>query len=156
MARFIFQLQAVLDQRENEEGVKQRAVAVLERERMRLEQSIRDARDRLAHETEELRALLGAGGAPVRLDSARAQASAGLRLHGEAQRHVLTLAGVHRRLEAARAELLEASKRRKAVQLLRDRRYEEWRIAQNRRENAEIDELAVMRHARTGPQGDAP
>jgi flagellar export protein FliJ len=78
----------------------------------------------------------------------RLQSGAAVRLGMAAQRAVLELAGVHRRLEGARAELLEAAKRRKAVELLRERRYEEWRTDQNRRELAAVDELAVMAAAR--------
>ena len=72
------------------------------------------------------------------------------RLAGTAQRTVLELAGLLRRLESARAELLEAAKRRKAVELLKDRRFEEWRSDQNRRELAAVDELAVMAAGRRG------
>ena len=75
----------------------------------------------------------------------RFQAGAATRLIASAQRAVLELAGVHKRLEAARAVLLEATKRRKAVELLKERRFEEWQQEQARREAAATDEIAVMR-----------
>jgi flagellar protein FliJ len=45
-------------------------------------------------------------------------------------------------------DLLEATKRRKAVELLRERRFEQWRLDLERRETAAVDELAVMRYGR--------
>jgi flagellar export protein FliJ len=75
-------------------------------------------------------------------------ASSSMQILRDAQRIVLELAGVHKRLEAARAELIEATKQRRAVELLRDRRFAEWRNAENKRETAAIDELAVIAAAR--------
>ena len=40
---------------------------------------------------------------------------------------------------------MEASRQRKAVELLRERRYEEWKQARDKAEAAALDELAVMR-----------
>ncbi len=143
MARFRFNLQAVLDQRRTVERERQREVAVLERERARVEDLIRECQRGIERERRELRRHVGPG--EVALRDARLQAASGARLVARAQQAVLELAGVHQRLERARVTLLEASRRRKAVEMLRERRFEEWRWEQNRLEDRAIDELAVMR-----------
>lgn len=144
MARFRFNLQAVLQHRKMVEEQKQRALAALEAERARLESVIRAHQQAITEERRQMRQSLGVGD----IRAVRLQSAASVRLATAAQRAVLELAGLHRRLENARAELLEASKRRKAVELLRERRYEEWKSEQNRRELAALDELAVMAAAR--------
>jgi flagellar biosynthesis chaperone FliJ len=165
MARFVFELEAVLEQRSAVERDKKLAVATLERERLVIEESIRVCQRGIVREKEEWRSRLGGahgadGGVVVDgrpspgLDvrSIRLQASTTGQLNAKAQQEVLRLAGVHKRLEAARRELLEATTRRKAVDLLKEKRYQEWKHALARRESAELDELMVMRGG--GVQGD--
>lgn len=148
MAKFRFRLQAVLDHREMVEQQKQKAVAELEGHRVRLEERIRECQRSIAAEKAGQRSMLGSAD----ILGARRQASAALRLMVAAQRTAIELAGVHKRLEAARAELLEAAKRRKAVELLRERRLDEWKQDMDRREAAALDELSVMRAARKGDE----
>ena len=149
MAKFRFQLEAVLKHRKNIEQQKQRAVAELEIQRVRLEGAIRGFQDGIAREKAELRGMLN----EADLRGARWQAAASMRLLNAARRAALELAGVYKRIETARADLLEAAKRRKAVELLKERRYEEWRQTEARRELAAVDELAVMA---AGRKDDAP
>jgi flagellar FliJ protein len=148
VAKFRFRLQAVLDHREMVEQQKQKAVAELEGHRVRLEERIRECQRSIAAEKAGQRSMLGSAD----ILGARRQASAALRLMVAAQRTAIELAGVHKRLEAARAELLEAAKRRKAVELLRERRLDEWKQDMDRREAAALDELSVMRAARKGDE----
>jgi hypothetical protein len=56
--------------------------------------------------------------------------------------------GLHRRIDAARLELLKATTDRKAVEVLRQRRYEAWRAEQARREAIALDEISTMRAGR--------
>jgi flagellar FliJ protein len=65
-----------------------------------------------------------------------------------AQQIVQRLVGVEQEIDAARARLLEATRDRKALELLKDQRRRAWLREQNRREAAELDEIAVQRHAR--------
>ena len=146
MARFRFSLQSVLEHREMIEEQKQLAVARLESERIRLEGQIRRYQQGITLEKDQMRQSLRGGD----IRAVRFQSGAAVQLAGAAQRAVLELAGLLRRLESARAELLEAAKRRKAVELLKERRFEEWRTDQNRRELAAVDELAVMAAGRRG------
>jgi flagellar FliJ protein len=140
MAKFRFKLDAVLRHRTMIEQQRQRALAALETERLRLESVIRMCQEALEHERAEMRGRLSAAD----LQGARWQAGASMRLIARAQRAAIELAGVFKRIAAAREELLAAARRRKAVELLKERRYEEWRVDQSRRELAAVDELAVM------------
>jgi flagellar export protein FliJ len=151
VARFIFELEAVLKQRLAEEREHQLAVAALEREKSLLESSIRAYQQDLSVERDELRDQLASGPATLDLRGVRFQAGASLRLIALAQRAVLQLAGLHKRLDAARLKLLQATMRRKGVEMLKERRLEEWKLRQKKAEEAALDELNVVRAGRPDP-----
>lgn len=150
MARFRFRLESVLTHRRAVERDRQRAVAALERRRAELEAEIMRRRHAAVGEQTLARASL-VGVLDVR--ALRLQGAAALRHEAEARRAAIELAGVLQRLEAARADLLHASRRRKAVEMLRERRWEQWRLDQSRAEAAALDELVVMGAGRTDQGG---
>jgi len=145
MAKFRFKLDPLLRARRIEEREKQRAVAEVERERRELEDRLRNMQQQITAGKHDLRGRLTGLIDPGAL---RQQARNSLNLSRSAQRIVLELAGVHRRLDAAREELVEAMRRRRAVELLRDKRYEQWLAEQEKADVAMIDELAVQSAAR--------
>jgi flagellar FliJ protein len=145
MARFRFPLQPVLDARSRAEDECRRRVAALESERRRLEDRLRCGQASIAGARDEVRAALVG---TVRPSELRGQANASLAHMRDAQRLVLELAGVHRRLEAARSALTEAARQRRAIELVKERRFEAWRHEQERREQSALDELATNRGAR--------
>ncbi|MBL9000321.1 MAG: flagellar FliJ family protein [Phycisphaerae bacterium] len=147
MARFVFQLRSVLRQREAVERRCMAEVARRESERAALEESIRTIQSDIGAARDDWRSSLGGGG-PADLRSARLSAVGSLHLIARAQHQVLKLAGAHRRLDKARGELAEAAARRRAVELLRDRQYEAWKKAQDKLDEAAIDEIAVSAAAR--------
>lgn len=142
MATFTFKLEPVLKARRAAEQEKQIAVAKLEQRRMEIERSIRRRQEMLSHSKQELRSTLTGR---LNTTDLRGTAASSMRIMGQAQKLVLELAAVHKQLESARAELLEAAKHRRAVELLRDRRFAEWKREQDRREDAFVDELAVQK-----------
>lgn len=148
MSRFIFKLQPVLDQREREERDQMLVVAELQRERLALESRIRACQDSMSDERRTLASVLGVG-QRVDVRAVKLQAGASLKHNFDAQRAVLELAGVHKRLEAARVQLAQASAKKKAVELLRDQQRTAFEREQNRRETQELDELSVMRFRRS-------
>lgn len=147
MARFVFELEAVLELREREEDAARREVAAIERERVDLEGRLRAVREGIERERDEVRRGLAAGG--VAIEDVRRQSTAAFALDARARDLVLQIAGTHARLSRARETLKAASARRKGVELLRDRRYEQWRRDLARAEASEQDELTVMRAGRT-------
>jgi flagellar protein FliJ len=145
MGKFRFELEPLLRARRMTEQSHQRVVAAIESERMKLESALRDLQQQISHEKFVLQGdLVG------RIDAhqLRLTAAATMQSMRKAQRFVLELAGVHRRLETARAQLIETTKQRRAVELLRERRFEEWKQRQDKMETDAIDELAVIAAAR--------
>lgn len=144
MPRFRFNLEPLLTYRKRIEGDKQRALAVLERRRLEIEDHIREMQQRIVENKSELgRSLVGA----VDTAAIRSQAAMSMQLDAQTRRLVLVLAEVYRRIERARAELLEARTRAKAIDRLRDRRYEDWKRALTKRESSAIDDLTTVRAA---------
>ncbi|MCC6676959.1 MAG: flagellar FliJ family protein [Phycisphaerales bacterium] len=152
MAKFIFELESVLEVRRGVERNQQLAVARLERQRIDIEDRIREYQRQLTLERRDMQAHLnaeaGSRGGGVDLDAVRLQASASLHLVGKAHQEVIRLAGLHRKIDAARLELLKATTDRKAVEVLRQRRFEAWSAEQRRREAVALDEINTMRAGR--------
>lgn len=150
MARFRFNLQAVLKQRQAVERQRQQEVAAIEQQRLGLEEELRGYQASLHREKADLREALSRErtsdyGRGVDLRGVRLQANAALHVVARAQQAVLRLAAVHKRLDAARLHLLEATKQRKAVETLRERRFEAWASEEKRKEANVLDELAILR-----------
>lgn len=148
MARFVFKLERLLEQRKREEDERRRVVADLDRERVRLENEIRARQASIDGAKRDLRdALAGearpGGAALLDVRSARLQAGATIHEAMRAQQLAIGLAGVHKRLAVARSALLQAATRRRAVELLRQKQYDRWLREQARRENAAMDEMGV-------------
>jgi flagellar FliJ protein len=141
MAVFKFRMQRLLEQREREEGFAQRDVAELQRECIAIENAIRNRQLMIDDAKEGIRAALSGGSVDPR--AARMQAGESIHHVMHAQRLALLLAGVHTRLEQARRALQECMKRRKAVELLRDRDFERWKRELDRREAAELDDIGT-------------
>jgi flagellar FliJ protein len=145
MAKFRFEFDPLLKARKRAEEVHQRMVAAIERQRMEIEDSLRRQQAIIAHGKQSLRqGLVG----PVDTQSLRLHAASSMQMMRSAQRSVLELAGIHKRLETARTALVEAAKERRAMELLRDRRFSQWKAAIEKRDTATMDELAVIAAAR--------
>ena len=141
MPAFRFKLQPVLDQRERLEEQRTLEVANLERERLVIENRLRDLQSNIAGAKHDLRTRLAAPGSSVIITDIRLQANASLHMCAHAQRVALELASAYQRVELARKRLLEATTARKAVEILRERRRAEWKHEQTRREQAQLDEI---------------
>lgn len=146
MAKFRFQFEPVLFQRRAEEDSCQRDLAKSLRTRMILCDQLRQLQQDITVQKRQLSgALVG------RVDMERVAHFAcysGQTTH-RAHTLVVRLAGVEKQIEAARLRLLEATRARKAMEILRDRRYQQWKTQIERREVAQLDELAVQWHGRT-------
>jgi flagellar export protein FliJ len=148
MAKFRFSLQSVLEMRQREERELMVAVAEIERDRRQLEDALRECQGRVQAAKSDIREQLtpvegGIGAA--RQAEARWTAHAAQRSEVYAHQLVIKLSGVHRRLNEAKGRLSAAAAARRAVEVLRERRYEEWKRDRLRRESVELDEMASVR-----------
>ncbi len=155
MSRFRFPLDPVLRMRERAERERLAEVAGLEQERSRLEDAIRREQATISHGQQGQRERL-AGRVDMR--ELRSTAAGTLGAMRRAGRLAVELAGVYRRIEEARGRLVDASRDRRAVERLRERRLEAFRREEGRREARRLDDVATeawRRHAggrrRAGP-----
>jgi flagellar export protein FliJ len=145
MAKFVFRLEPLLTARRHAEQDARRVVAVLERERLALENKLRCHQQQIMSDKQEMR---GSMTGPLDMRSLRRGAGVTLHVIRKAQQVVLQLAGVSQRMESARSDLLKTLTRRRAIELLREKRFDQWKIVQSKAEIAALDELAVGRAAR--------
>ena len=133
MAKFRFNLETLLEQRRRVEDAKRAEVAQVERERLGVEDEIRAAQRALAEQKADLRAALSPGAGAVDVAGVRLQSHSSLHSTASIHRLAVRLAGVLQKLDRARASLLKATADRKAVELLRQRRFEEWQRERTRK-----------------------
>ena len=145
MPRFRFKYEAVLKQRSREEDERKRELAshVAHYERLRgqlegMQGTIRDSKRQLGD------ALVG----PVDLERVGDFARYSNQSTVRAQQLVHELAAADQQVREARGRLMEATRQRKAMELLRDKHEAEWQAEQARAEQREMDELAMQRHMR--------
>lgn len=145
MAKFQFRFQTLLAHHRRVEDQRQRDLAQQLRKRMILHDQIRDMQDTIRDSKRSM-----ADGLVGTVDLTRVGQFARYSGHAaqRARQIVVKLAGLEQQIEQARQALLEASKQRKALELLRDKHEAQWRYEQNRRETNELDELATTRYAR--------
>lgn len=154
MARFVFELEAVLRMRKREEERAMLAMGACERARATAEREARAIEDRVRAGRADWRDRLGSGSGGVEIASVRMQAGATLRDLAELKRAALTQAAAERELERARAVLLGATSRRRAIEELRERRLAEWRADAARTEQRVIDDIVVSRPARSNDRDE--
>ncbi len=158
--KFKFRLQPVLEQRERIEQEQQLRLAELDRERIAVEQTMRQCQQNIQNAKMDLRDRLGGVGTGVMvvIPEVRAQANASLHMEAKARQAALALAGAYKRMEHARSELLRAATARRAVELLRDRWHEQWRQSELRADAAQVDEAGTQMYIRQQKheQGEHP
>lgn len=144
MQPFIFRYQAVLKQRTLVEQQKQRALAELLHERNAMFAQLCEMQETIS--TSKRQAAAGLVG-KVDLDAIAgiARYSASCALQGNTV--VRGLAQLEKRVEQARNELIEATKNRKALELLRDRQRQAWDLEQRRMEAKRLDEQTTQAYA---------
>ena len=140
MSRFSFSLQSLLELRKRQEQEHQQHVAALQRRRYALEDSLR----RQQHQVEDARSqlrrrLVGT----LDAEDVRRFAAAAVQEQRQIQRILPELGELHRKIEGAQRVLLEAARRRKALERLREQKFAEWRAAQLRQEGRILDDLAA-------------
>lgn len=145
MAQFQFRFQTLLAHHRRVEDQRQRELAKHLRTRLILHDQIRDMQDTIRDSKQSM-----ADGLVGKVDLTRVGQFARYSGHAatRARQIVVKLAGLEKQIEDARQALLDATKQRKSLELLRDKHEAQWRYEQNRRETNELDELATTRFAR--------
>ena len=140
MARFKFKLAGVLRHRRQIERQKQRDLAVAQAQVRQTESELRALNDSMQATTEDVRRNRLIGTLDLAFLAAHRRYLFAMQQKGRtlAQRMLLQ----QRAVDAARQVLAEAAKKRKAIEKLRERRWEEWLAEQARNETAELDEVA--------------
>lgn len=157
MAKFVFQLEAVLRQRKQVERQRQRALAQVMAALNALEAELRELDDSVRHSNANMRAnhLVGT------LDLSYLAAHRRFML--ASQRKALTLMQrmtlAQRQVEEARRQLADAARHRKVIEKLKERHHERWMQTLSRRELSEMDEIAMQLsfwHSSDDTAGDDP
>ena len=135
MRRFVFRLEAVLEQRRQAERQQQRQVAQIHRQIIQFEHDINDAADAEKSASVPLRGRLDPRtlAIHVRFSQVMRQKISMLREHLELARQELI---------AAQTALIDASKQRKVLEKLQEKQQATWMAAQEKQESAAQDDLA--------------
>jgi flagellar export protein FliJ len=138
MAKFVFKLHALLKQRKRDEQECQRLLAEQAAVVNAAEEAVRRMNESVAAGHDEVRRhLMG------KLDMSFL--SAHRRFMGAMQRQIADLqqkaAVARKQLEEARLRLVEAAKKRKAIEKLREKQLERWQADQAHREAVLNDEI---------------
>ncbi len=143
MARFQFKLDPLLRQRRLTEQGRQRDLATLERERIHIEDRLTSMQNQIHASQNDLADCLTG---TVNAEAIRSQAAMSMQFDVLARKLALQLAEVYRRIDAARNILIDATKSRRALDLLKEQRLEAWKQELNRKEQLEADDLVSSRH----------
>lgn len=145
MPTFQFRYETLLQHRRTIEDQKQREMAGRVRAQMIMTDQLRGMQGQISRSKRDLGdALVG------RVDLTRVGTFT--RYNAEStvrgRQLVKKLLELEQQVETARAALLEATQQRKALELLRERDFKMWKLQQDRRETAELDELAGQAYTR--------
>jgi flagellar protein FliJ len=151
MPAFRFGFEIVLRHRTLVEDQCQRDLAKVLRHKMILEDQLRQMQETIVDSKRQLGSgLIGR----VDLDRVAQFARYSGQVAQRARDIVQKLVTAEKQIEIARQKLLKATRDRKALELLRDRQFRRWKMEQDRREAAAMDELAVQSYARRLVLGD--
>ena len=142
MAKFVFQLQAVLRHREHEEQEKQRLLADAQAEMVRLQEQLSRLDGSVQTSLDDLRnnRLIG----PLDMRYLASHRRFVLAVRQEAMAVVQAMARQQLKVEEAQRALAEAAKERKVIEKLRERQHERWRADEAHREFVALDEVATQ------------
>jgi flagellar protein FliJ len=138
MAKFVFKLQALLQQRKREEQQCQRRLAEHAAIVNAAEQAVRQINESVHAGHEDVRRHLMGKLDMSFLTAHRRFMSA---MQRQATDLVQKVVVAKKQLEEARIKLAEAARRRKAIEKLREKQLERWQVDQARREAALSDEI---------------
>lgn len=145
MPRFKFQLDPVLKHRLHVEDQRRRELAGVIRQQVQMQEELRGMQSTIVASKRDL-----ADGLVGRVDMDRVSHFA--RYSGQvamrARQAVARLSVLQREIDAARARLIEATRDRRALELLKERQRQAWQHEQDRREADALDEIGLQKLVR--------
>ncbi len=142
MAKFVFQLEAVLRHRTHEEQEKQRLLGDVQAEMGRLEAELRRLDASVQSNTDDLRNNRLTGSLDMRYLAAHRRFV--LAVRQEAMAVVQQMARQQVKVDEARRVLVDAAKERKIIEKLRERHLERWRAEQAQKDALATDEASTQ------------
>jgi len=142
MAKFVFQLDGVLRHRTNIEHRRKRELAVIQAQMTVLEAELRALDASVQNSIADLRDNRLVGRIDLAFLSAHRRYA--FAMQRKAMGIVERMAGIKIQVDLAKRNLAEASKQRKILEKLRERLYARWREGIERRDVAEMDEIAMQ------------
>ena len=141
MAKFVFQLEGVLRQRTHVEQQRKRELAVVQQQMSTLDAELRalDASVRNAEQDLRQNRLIG----KIDLAFLAAHRRYAFAMQRKAMGVAQKMANVQLLLEKAAKVAAEASKQKKILEKLRERRFARWREQLERRDLIEMDEIST-------------
>ena len=140
MPRFKFRFATLLKHRRHIELQCQRDLATHLRTQMILKNHLRTMQQTISQSKQDMTdSLVG----KVDVDAVRRIGAHGAHMQVRGQQIVMKLAGIERDIHQARSTLLDATRQRKALELLRKKHFDVWQAEQRRRETNELDDLAT-------------
>jgi flagellar protein FliJ len=141
MAKFVFQLDGVLRQRKHVEDQRKRELSAIQQQMSALDAELRalDASVRTAEEDLRQNRLVG----KIDLAFLAAHRRYAFAMQRKAMGVVQKMADVQVQLEKAQRLAAEASKQKKILEKLRERRFARWREQLERRDLIEMDEIST-------------
>ena len=145
MAKFKFRLEPVLRQRQMLEDIQQRELAKALRERMILQTQLQTMRQRISQSKFSLsHGLVG----QVDMDEVTGFARYSGQEAERGHQIIIRMAGLEKQIQISRGRLVEATRNRRTIELLRQRHLDRWRRTQQRLEDNEQDELVTPQFLR--------
>ena len=144
--RFTFRLQTLLELREQEQRQQQRQLAAILDQHQACQASIRSNQQRIVAENQVLRKKELTGALNLHYLAAHRRFLGNLqrRIYEELQ----NLVGIELQAQRARQQLLGASRKKRVLEKLKQRRVRSYQQAVNRAEIQAADELSLQQYAR--------
>jgi flagellar export protein FliJ len=139
LAKFVFNLEAVLRQKAHIEKEKQRELALIQRQMTDLQAELRALNDSVQTATGDIRDNHLVGKLDMQFLAAHRRFMAATQRKGT--EIVQRMALVQKQVDQAQRALAEAAKNRKAMEKLKERAHERWKTAMNHKEFLAADEL---------------
>jgi flagellar protein FliJ len=141
MARFKFRLEPLLEARRREERDAQRVLAACRAVVVEIELQIAVAHTQVRESMDRVRAMQVSGKLDLGFIAAHRRFVAALQRRGIVWAQNLVAAQA--KVAQAQAMLVEAAKRRKAIEKLRERQLQRWQLEQERKQALELDEVSM-------------